>query len=138
SKLSQDEIKDILAATVSNPAPARVNQLAGQLSRFASAVQPGDLIIMPRGPISQSPDSESEGAVALGRVEGPYEYRTDIPEARHARAVTWLDPEVPVQMLSQVLRTALGCAVATVTRVTSPQAEPELDALLGLRRPQAA
>jgi MoxR-like ATPase len=134
SKLSQDEIRDILAASLPDPAPARVNQQAGQLYRFASVMQPGDLVIMPRGSVAKSPDSESESTVALGRVEGDYEYRTDIPGARHARAVMWLDPQVPAQMLSHVLRTALSGAVATVTRVTSLQAEAEVEALLGLRR----
>jgi hypothetical protein len=134
SRLSQPEIRELLNAAFPDAPAGRNSTNAGQLYRFASVVQPGDLVVMPRGPVPNAPDAESESLVALGRVEGQYEYRTDLQGVRHVRAVTWLEREVPVQLLSEQLRTAMGGAVATLTMVKSPDVERELQVLLGLRR----
>ena len=106
SGLPQSEIKELLNAVSPDAPSGRNSTNAGQLYRFASVIEPGDLVVMPRGSLPKSPDTESDSIVALGRVEGPYEYRTDLPGVRHVRPVTWLDAEVPVQLLSEQLRTA--------------------------------
>src|SRR4051812_36503628 len=63
SGLSQSEIKGLLNAAFPEAPAGRSRTNAGQLYRFASVVEPDDLVVMPRGPLSNSTDSELESFI---------------------------------------------------------------------------
>lgn len=81
---------------------------AGQLWAFGVAMQPGDLVVLPRKLTSQ---------VAIGRVSGPYSYTKIGGVLRHTRPVEWLRPDVPRTAFEQDLLYSFG-SLLTVCNVT--------------------
>jgi restriction system protein len=57
----------------------------GQLFAFSHRMKPGDTVAMPLKNRSQ---------VAIGRVTGPYSYRTDLGEIHHACLVEWIRADI--------------------------------------------
>lgn len=93
---------------------------AGQLWTFASAMQTGDIVVLPRKLTSQ---------VALGRVSGPYQYANVEGVLRHTRAVEWIRPDVPRSVFGQDLLYSFG-AFLTVCNITRNGAEQRVSAVL--------
>ncbi|MCP8938517.1 restriction endonuclease [Alsobacter sp. SYSU M60028] len=90
-----------------------------QLWPFAHIMAKGDLVVMPL---------KTRAAVAIGRVAGPYKYRTDHGEIRHTRAVEWLT-EVPRSAFAQDLLYSFG-SFMTVCRVHRNDAEVRVTSVL--------
>lgn len=93
---------------------------AGQLWAFAIAMQPGDIMVLPRKLTSQ---------VALGRIIGPYAQIEVNGELRHARAVEWVRPDVARSVFGQDLLYSFG-ALQTVCNITRNGAETRVAAIL--------
>ena len=93
---------------------------AGQLWAFAVAMQPGDLVVLPRKLTSQ---------VAIGRVAGPYACRKVGGEIRHSRPVKWLRPDVPRSVFNQDLLHSFG-AFMTVCSIARNNAVERVSAVL--------
>lgn len=92
----------------------------GQLWPFLREAKAGDLIAMPL---------KIRPTIALGEIDGPYEYRPDLPpDARHTRRVKWIK-ELPRGVFDQDLRYSLG-AFLTFCRIQRNQAEERVRALL--------
>ena len=89
---SREQLRDAIGADASS------NTL-GQLWRFATEVQRGDLVILPR---------KQPKVVAVGRVVGDYEFRPDLPDllpdaGPHTRPVKWVTEDVPRPSFDQDL-----------------------------------
>lgn len=90
-----------------------------QLWPFAHMMAKGDLVVMPL---------KTRAAIAIGKVAGPYVYRSDIGEARHTRQVDWLK-EVPRSAFAQDLLYSFG-SFMTVCRVQRNEAEARVSAVV--------
>ncbi len=105
--------KDAKANTITN--------WVGQLWAFLRGITPGDLIVLPL---------KSRSAIAVGRVVGPYRFRTDLPEdVKHTRPVEWIRKDIPRSAVDQDLRYSLG-AFMTVCRIQRNNAEERIKAIL--------
>ncbi len=79
---NRDKLKAAIAAKYPEMAAGAIPVVAGQLFRFVHDMQPGHLVIYP---------SKQDRHVHIGRVEGPYEYATDVSDGYpNLRKVTWL------------------------------------------------
>jgi len=77
----------------------------------------GDLVVLP---------VKTTGTVAIGRISGPYEYRTDLgSDLRHVRSVTWIAQGVPRDTFDQDLLYSFG-AFFTFGRVRANNAGPRI------------
>jgi restriction system protein len=115
-------LEDMYARFYSNDAPsARANKV-GQVWAFRGRVQAGDLVVLPL---------KTRSAIAVGRVVGPYSYRTDLAEdIRHTRPVEWLRKDLPRTAFDQDLLYSLG-AFMTVCQIRRNNAEERIRAILG-------
>lgn len=118
---TREAVKKLLEAAHPAASPGKIANHAGQLFTFAHQVAKGDCVVLPR---------KRGGVVALGVVEGPYRYRTDLGDARHVRQVRWVRPDVPRTEFRQDLRYSLG-AFMTVCRIQRNDAERRIGQMLG-------
>jgi restriction system protein len=73
-------------------------QLASRVSQvwaFKDGIKTGDTVVMPR---------KGPSLLAVGRITGEYTYRPEPSEFSHARAVEWINQEVPKSRLPQDLQ----------------------------------
>jgi len=115
-----DAVLALVKATRPDLKPRAAGNYAGQLWAFAVAMQPGDLVVLPRKLTSQ---------VALGRVTGPYKYQQVGASKRHVRAVEWVRPDVPRSVFGQDLLHSFG-AFMTVCNIQRNDAEARVAAVL--------
>ncbi|MEV4765934.1 hypothetical protein AB0J89_25255 [Micromonospora chokoriensis] len=104
-----------------------VENYAIQLLAFRSRMSEGDIVLYLQ---RTSPD------VAVGRVTGPYEYRTDLPsDIRHVRPVHWSRTDIP---RASVEREVLALpSLTTVYRINQADSVTRLERLLGQNTPTA-
>ena len=93
---------------------------AGQLWSFASGMQEGDLVVLPRKLTSQ---------IAIGRVTGPYQFSELNSEFRHTRPVQWLQTDIPRTTFEQDLLYSFG-AFMTVCNISRNDAARRVAAVL--------
>lgn len=118
---SQEELRSLCEKTYPDATPARISNFVGQLWSFRERIQTGDLIALPL---------KSQAAIAIGKVTGPYQYRTDLPGGPfHTRPVTWIRTDIPRSAFDQDLLYSLG-AFMTVCRIERNNAEARIQALL--------
>ena len=101
---------------------AKKNQVAnevGQVWRFAREIQVGDLVALPL---------KTQAAIAIGRVEGSYEYRELADNIKHIRRVKWLKT-MRRSAFDQDILYSLG-AFMTVCRIKRHDAENRVVRLL--------
>ena len=72
---------------------------------------------------------KSRPQIAIGRVSGSYEYRTDLGDAHHTRRVEWLRTDIPRTSFGQDLLYSLG-AFMTVCQIQRNNAEERVHAIL--------
>lgn len=66
--------------------PGSIAIAVGQLWAFANSIRDGDLAVMPL---------KRRAGVAIGRITGPYQYRSDLPpNAYHTRPTNWLYKDI--------------------------------------------
>ncbi len=92
----------------------------GELWAFRERIQHGDLVVMPL---------KTRSVVAVGRVEGPYRYRADLPDYRHTRPVEWVRDDLPRSAFDQDLLYSLG-SLLTVCQIQRNDAERRILALV--------
>jgi restriction system protein len=100
---------------------ARAVNFSRQLLAFRDGLQVGDVVALP---LKTRP-----GQIALGRVRGPYRFLAVNGEARHTRAVEWVQPDVPRTAFRQDLLHSFG-AFLTVCRITRHDAEARVQVVL--------
>ncbi len=117
---SREAVSKILRQVFPDAPGGRISNHMGQLYAFAHRMNEGDLIAMPlRG----------RPKVALGRVTGSYQYRTDLGPIHHARKVEWIQADVPRVKFGQDLLYAFG-AFMTVCQIQKNNAEDRVQAIL--------
>ncbi|MFG3707088.1 restriction endonuclease [Micromonospora sp. NPDC047670] len=124
---SATEIRERVRAAYPEVERRAVENYAIQLVAFRTKMSEGDIVLFLR---RTSPD------VAVGRVTGPYEYRTDLPSGiRHARSVRWSRTDIP---RASVEREVLALpSLTTVYRINQADSVARLERLLGFNTPAA-
>lgn len=118
---SRAELLSLLQQTYPDEKANTLTNWLSQLWAFKARIQVGDLVALPL---------KGRSVVAIGRVTGPYTYRTDVGDlTRHVRAVEWLNTEVPRASFDQDLLFSLG-AFMTVCQIQRGQAEERVKAML--------
>jgi restriction system protein len=116
---ARDELRSLLEATYPDEKGKTLSNWESQLWPFARLMVEGDTVVMPL---------KARSAIAIGRVAGPYTYRTDLGEARHTRPVEWTK-EVARSVFAQDLLYSFG-SFMTVCRVYRNDAELRVAAVL--------
>lgn len=82
---TRSELREVVRTTYPDRSNAVIGNWTGQLWRFLTRIQVGDLLVLPR----------NRDQIAIGTVIGPYEYRaTADPNLRHVRPVKWSRTDV--------------------------------------------
>ncbi|MFK0015480.1 CBS domain-containing protein [Streptomyces sp. NPDC091027] len=96
---TREEVRARVDAAYPSEATRVVANWTGQLLRFRSEIQVGDLVVMPL----------RSWRLAIGVVRGEYDYRPDAPHALgHVRSVEWLRRDVERSQIRQDLLDSLG------------------------------
>lgn len=104
------------AAYPDAPAKTRSNYV-GQLWSLVDRMKDGDLVVLP---------VKTTGTVAVGRISGPYVYRSDLGgDLSHVRPVKWIATDIPRDKFDQDLLFSFG-AFLTFARVRRAQAEQRI------------
>ena len=96
---TKEDAKRLLRQTNPEAKPGTIASHASVLWTFRDEIKIGDLIAMPR---------KGQSTIAIGEIEGEYEYRPEFPEAVHGRAIRWLNPEVHKDSLLPDLQTSMN------------------------------
>jgi len=124
---TRDDLKEFCFKTYPNEKPNTVLNWIAQLWNFRETIQKGELVVLPL---------KTRSAIAVGIVEGDYEYRPDYPEqAQHTRKVKWLRDDIPRNSFDQDLLYSFG-AFLTVGRVRRNKAEERIRAVVEGKKPQ--
>lgn len=99
----------------------RASNHVGQLWSLIHRMQKGELVVLP---------VKTTGTIAVGRVAGDYQYRTDLGEdLRHVRPVEWIETDIPRDAFDQDLLYSFG-AFLTFGRVNREAAKERIEAVL--------
>lgn len=119
---SREELEELVRATYPDAGKGRIANWVGQLWRFRELIEVGDLVVLPL---------KTRAAIAIGKITGPYLYRSDLPsDAHHTRATEWLVTDLPRSRFEQDLLYSFG-AFMTVCQLQRHQAEERIKAILG-------
>ncbi|MDO8874250.1 MAG: restriction endonuclease [Methanoregula sp.] len=117
---TREQLREILNKAYPDEKNRALINFESQIWPFIRVMEKGDLVAMPL---------KSRSAIAFGIIDGPYIYRTDLPEnSRHTRKVNWFK-EIPRDKFDQDLLYSLG-AFMTVCRIHRNDAEDRIKALL--------
>lgn len=107
----------------SNPTASRASVAidVGQLWAFRERMKEGDLAVLPL---------HVQSAIAIGRITGPYKYRTDLgSDVLHTRPVEWIRTDISRTTFAQDIVHSLG-ALMTVCQIRRNNAEERIRAVL--------
>jgi restriction system protein len=111
----------IMRETYPSEKAAAVDNWLGQVWAFRGRIKVGDLVVLPL---------KCRSAIAIGRVSGPYQHRTDLGEGvKHTCPVNWLHTDLPPVAFDKDLLYAFG-AFMTVSHVSCDKAELRIEAVL--------
>jgi restriction system protein len=118
---SRDELKQLMEETYPNEKKMAIANYTGQVWAFYNKIKIGDLVALPL---------KTQSAIAIGKITGPYEYRTDLSEdIHHTRKVEWIRKDIPRTDLDQDLLYSLG-AFMTVCQISRNNAEERIRNML--------
>lgn len=117
---SREEVVEIERKLHPDAKEAQIRSWAAQMFAIAHRIKKGDLVAMP---LRNSPQ------IALGRVTGPYNYRTDLGDIHHTISVEWLKENVPRTDFKQDLLYSLGSA-RTICQIERNDAEKRIKEIL--------
>lgn len=104
-------------------APKTTANYVGQLWSLRERMQVGELVVLPL---------KTTGTIAVGRISGPYEHRTDLGnELTHLRPVRWERTDIPRDAFDQDLLYSFG-AFLTFAQVRRDKAEERVVATLSV------
>ena len=105
---SKQDLAERYAVAYPDSGRAAQANYVGQLWSLVNRMQDGDLVVL---------TVKTNGTVAVGRIIGPYEYRTDLgDDLQHVRPVEWIATDVPRDAFDQDLLYSFG-AFLTFGRV---------------------
>ena len=96
---TKEDAKRLLQQIDPEAKPRSIASHASVLWTFKNAIKIGDLIATPR---------KGQPTIAIGEIEGEYEYRPEFPETVRARAVRWLNPEARKDSLTPDLQKSMN------------------------------
>ena len=115
AKLYADAYPDVAIKTASN--------YVGQLWSLTHRMSEGELVVLPL---------KTTGTIAVGRITGPYQYRTDFgADLTHVRPVRWEREDVPRDAFDQDLLYSFG-AFLTFGQVRRDDADSRILKALGV------
>ena len=84
---SRSAIEEIVRTSYPDAGKGRIANWVGQLWAFRERMQEGDLVVLPL---------KTQAAIAIGRVTGPYAFRSDLgADVHHTRPVEWIKTDIP-------------------------------------------
>ena len=118
---SREQVRLQLRQTYPDIGERIIGNWTGQLWRFKQQIEIGDLVVMP---LKTSP-----GAVAIGRITGPYQFDAGEPEGfRQSRTVDWLRTDLSREAFGPDLRASIS-SLLTVCGLTRNDAARRIDDL---------
>jgi restriction system protein len=94
------ELRAVIRATYPGRSNSVIGNWTGQLWRFITSVEEGDLLVVPL---------KNRDQLAIGTVTGPYEFRSDaLPGFRNVRPVKWARTDVPKSAVQADLQSSMG------------------------------
>lgn len=118
---TREELEAVVRQTFPDAKPKTVANWIGQLWAFRNRIQIDDLAVLPM---------KSQAAIAVGRVTGPYQYRSDLGIGpRHTRPVQWLRKDIPRSAFDQDILYSFGAFMA-VCQIQRNDAEARIRAVL--------
>jgi len=112
------ELETMYSKQYPNASPARRGNHVGQLWSYVHDMRSGDLVVV---------RMKTRGAIAIGKITGPYEFRADLP-VRHAHPATWLQTDLAPDGFGQDLRFSFGVQ-KTIARISRNDAEARVRAI---------
>jgi restriction system protein len=117
---TREELKDQLYKTYPEQKPKTLLNWESQIWPIRDTIKVGDLVVLPL---------KTRADIAIGKVMGPYQYRTDLPNGPyHTRPVKWLK-EIPRNKFESDLLFSFG-AFMTVCKIERNDAENRIKAIL--------
>ena len=114
--------KDFVRSSYPDLKEGTITNYAGQLYAFSHRMEIGDLVVLPLKTGAKD--------IAIGLVEGPYEYDAEAaPSQRHRRSVQWKTTDLPRTSVKQDLLYSLG-AFMTVCNIARHDAAKRLESLM--------
>jgi len=115
------ELHELCEEAYPNSSPSAISNFVGQIWTFKERINVGDLVVLPL---------KTHGAIAIGKVIGPYEFREGLPHgARHSRKVEWIRTDIPRSAFGQDLLYSFG-AYMTVCQIKRNDAEARVKRIL--------
>ena len=102
-----------------HPSAKKAQVAVGQVWRFVHEIQKGDLVALPL---------KTQSAIAIGKVEGEYEYKKLADNIKHIRRIKWLET-IPRSTFEQDILYSLG-SLMTVCQIERNDAENRVKKLL--------
>jgi len=125
SVVSKNELKRLYKKLYPDAKKRSMANEVGQIWRFLKLIKVGDLVTLP---------SKLQSTIAIGRIEGLYEYRRDLGDyIRHIRKVKWIKTDIPRTDFEQDLLYSLGAAM-TVCQIRRNNAEARVIAIVKGKR----
>ncbi len=119
---SREALTDLFVQAHPNDSKPKVSNEVGQIWAFRGRIEEGDLVVLPL---------KTQSAIAIGRVAGPYNYRTDLGDSvHHTRSVEWLKTDLPRTTFDQDILHSFG-AFMTVCQISRNNAEERIRAIIG-------
>ena len=114
---SRDELRHIFETAYPDAQAGQVSNHVGQFWSLLKNMEQGELVVLPL---------KTTHNVAVGRIDGPYQYREDLFETlHHVRPVQWINTDVPRDAFDQDLLYSFG-AFITIGRVKREHAEERI------------
>ena len=118
---SREELRDLYEKVYPGTKKMAVANEVGQIWTFINRIQLNDLIVLPL---------KLRSAIAMGKVTGTYQYRTDLSaNIHHVRPVEWIETDLPRTRFEQDLLYSFG-AYMTVCQIQRNNAEERVRAIL--------
>jgi restriction system protein len=112
-----EELRDMFEEFSPDAKKSQVSNHVGQFWSLLRRMKKGELVVVPL---------KTTGTIAIGRIDGDYQYRDDLGESlHHVRPAQWLHTEIPRDAFDQDLLYSFG-AFITVGRVQRDRAEERI------------
>ncbi|MDP9342143.1 MAG: restriction endonuclease [Actinomycetota bacterium] len=114
---SREELRRMFEVAYPDAQTSQVANHVGQFWSLLKSMDQGELVVLPL---------KTTHNVAVGRIDGPYQYREDLVDTlHHVRPVWWINTEVPRDAFDQDLLYSFG-ALITIGRVNREHAEQRI------------
>lgn len=114
-RASRDAFKEHVVRTMPEVEQKAIAGSAGTLYRFVHEMQVGDIVVSP---------NRAKRTLDIGRVSGPYEYRSEKPVHKQWRPVEWIAVDVPRDELSVAAQNEISSLV-TLFKIATGREEIE-------------